>query len=514
MPGGVRVRKGSTDKGIPDEGCRQLRPVREQRGVHGRSPPRCSRCVTTTSSTSCRRSPAEDLRDKVDGGGASLPQAGHHHRGLSPGPAPVRHGRPHHVPDRRRRRVPRRPDRGRGPARRRLRRRPLVVVDPSPQLPPDRPPLSKQVLAGDWEPDRADAAARRPGCRSSTSTCAWASRPPRSTPATRTADPVRRLDRSRATGIVLAMGAAARHLPGDRARRACTCCAPSRTAWRCGPTWTPARRRVVVIGAGFIGAEVAATCRERGLEVTMIEAAPVPLRPGAARRRSAAFIADLHREHGVDVRLGVGVDGLEADGDGRVRAVRMADGTDGRRRRRRRRHRRGAATRAGSRAAGLDARQRRASATRPASPPRASSRRATWPAGPTRASARSCGSSSGRTRSSRASTPAAACSPSWIGAPVSRSRRSRGSGPTSTTASSRWRAARSGRRRAGHRRGQRSRSAGSSPLFRRGDRCTGGAGRQPTPPRHAGPHEADRVARLGARRRAVRLTPRSPRCLR
>ena len=72
--------------------------------------------------------------------------------------------------------------------------------------------------------------------------------------------------------------------------------------------------RVVVIGAGFIGAEVAATCRGRGLEVTMIEAAPGAAGAGAARRRSAAFIADLHREHGVDVRLGVGVDGLEADG--------------------------------------------------------------------------------------------------------------------------------------------------------------------------------------------------------
>jgi NADPH-dependent 2,4-dienoyl-CoA reductase/sulfur reductase-like enzyme len=82
---------------------------------------------------------------------------------------------------------------------------------------------------------------------------------------------------------------------------------------------------VAVIGAGFIGAEVAATCRGLGLEVTLIEAAPAPMvrvLPVAV----GSFVADLHRDHGVDVRLGVGVEGLVADGE-RVRGVALADGT-------------------------------------------------------------------------------------------------------------------------------------------------------------------------------------------
>ena len=84
--------------------------------------------------------------------------------------------------------------------------------------------------------------------------------------------------------------------------------------------------RVVVVGAGFIGAEVAATCRGRGLEVTMVEAAPAPLQR-VLPRALGDFVADLHRDEGVDVRLGVGVDRLAVDGSGRVSAVHLADGS-------------------------------------------------------------------------------------------------------------------------------------------------------------------------------------------
>jgi len=200
----------------------------------------------------------------------------------------------------------------------------IVVVDPSPTVPSDRPPLSKQVLSGEWEPDRAHQplAARLPDfdvdLRLGTSATGLDA-------ATRT---LRLSDGSSLTadGIVLAMGAAPRTLPGPRlvgvhvVRTMADC-----LALRAELDATPSR--VVVIGAGFIGAEVAATCRGRGLEVTMIEAAPVPLGrvlPGTI----GDFITDLHRDHGVDVRLGVGVDGLLDDGAGRVRAVEMADGTE------------------------------------------------------------------------------------------------------------------------------------------------------------------------------------------
>lgn len=58
----------------------------------------------------------------------------------------------------------------------------------------------------------------------------------------------------------------------------------------------------------------------------MIEAAPVPL-PRALPAPIGSFVADLHRRHGVDVRLGAGVDRLDADDSGRVRVVRLADGS-------------------------------------------------------------------------------------------------------------------------------------------------------------------------------------------
>ena len=64
----------------------------------------------------------------------------------------------------------------------------------------------------------------------------------------------------------------------------------------------------------------------RGFEVTMVEAAPTPMLR-AFPAEIGEFVADLHRDHDVDVRLGVGVDGLTDDGDGGVTGIRMADGS-------------------------------------------------------------------------------------------------------------------------------------------------------------------------------------------
>jgi 3-phenylpropionate/trans-cinnamate dioxygenase ferredoxin reductase subunit len=85
-----------------------------------------------------------------------------------------------------------------------------------------------------------------------------------------------------------------------------------------------ANPKVVVIGAGFIGAEVAATCRGRGLDVTVLEALPQPMVRGLGPELGAV-IADLHRDHGVDLRTGVQVDAIE--GDARVERVRLGDGS-------------------------------------------------------------------------------------------------------------------------------------------------------------------------------------------
>src|SRR5262249_29872064 len=76
--------------------------------------------------------------------------------------------------------------------------------------------------------------------------------------------------------------------------------------------------RVVVVGAGFIGSEVASTCRARGLDVTVLEALPSPLQRGLGPMLGGV-LAGLHHDHGVDLRVGVGVAGFE--GDGRVERV-------------------------------------------------------------------------------------------------------------------------------------------------------------------------------------------------
>ena len=79
-----------------------------------------------------------------------------------------------------------------------------------------------------------------------------------------------------------------------------------------------ASRRVAVIGAGVIGAEIAATCREEGLDVVLLEAAELPLMRAFGRAVGAIY-AEIHRERGVDVRCGVSV--TEFVGDERVEAV-------------------------------------------------------------------------------------------------------------------------------------------------------------------------------------------------
>jgi 3-phenylpropionate/trans-cinnamate dioxygenase ferredoxin reductase subunit len=80
-------------------------------------------------------------------------------------------------------------------------------------------------------------------------------------------------------------------------------------------------RRVVVIGGGFIGLETAASARQRGAEVVVLEAAD-RLMGRAVAREIGDWFAQLHRKHGVEVRLGVAVEAIE--GGGKVERVRIA----------------------------------------------------------------------------------------------------------------------------------------------------------------------------------------------
>ncbi|QOV98628.1 FAD-dependent oxidoreductase [Rhodococcus pyridinivorans] len=81
--------------------------------------------------------------------------------------------------------------------------------------------------------------------------------------------------------------------------------------------------RIVVVGGGFIGSEVASAARGQGLPVTIVEAAPVPL-VRAVGAVAGEWLSELHRRHGTELIRGVGVESLS--GDGHVRAVHLADG--------------------------------------------------------------------------------------------------------------------------------------------------------------------------------------------
>lgn len=186
--------------------------------------------------------------------------------------------------------------------------------------PYDRPPLSKQVLRGEWEPDRIALA--RGGLAPLHAELHFGAR------AVRLDARERRVEVEGGTqigfdGLVIATGAAPRKLPGQPdlagvfVLRTLDDALAIRAALASGP-------RVAVVGGGFIGAEVAASCRERGLEVTLIEALGQPLEQALGPSIGALFAA-IHRDRGVAIRTGSAVAAIE--GERRVERVRLADGT-------------------------------------------------------------------------------------------------------------------------------------------------------------------------------------------
>ncbi len=85
-------------------------------------------------------------------------------------------------------------------------------------------------------------------------------------------------------------------------------------------------RSLAVIGAGWIGLEVAATARQRDVAVTVVDTARLPLLAALGPQVGEVFAA-LHRDHGVDLRLDSGVEEIRVT-DGRAAGLRLADGSD------------------------------------------------------------------------------------------------------------------------------------------------------------------------------------------
>ncbi|MFZ3468148.1 NAD(P)/FAD-dependent oxidoreductase [Streptomyces sp. 4.24] len=199
----------------------------------------------------------------------------------------------------------------------------LTLIGDEPHEPYDRPPLSKQVLLGKGDAEHT-ALPRRRAIDAEWRLGVAASGLDMAARKVLLADgeevPYDRL--------LIATGVRARAWPNEaereldgvftlRTREDGAALARSLNA---GP------RRVLVIGAGFTGSEIASACRERGLEVTVAERGDGPL-VGALGGVIGAVAAELHRENGVDLRTGIMVTGLEGDATGRVRAAHLSDGT-------------------------------------------------------------------------------------------------------------------------------------------------------------------------------------------
>jgi 3-phenylpropionate/trans-cinnamate dioxygenase ferredoxin reductase subunit len=86
-----------------------------------------------------------------------------------------------------------------------------------------------------------------------------------------------------------------------------------------------ASSKVAVIGAGWIGLEVTSAARQAGVEVTLVETAELPLL-GVLGREAAQVFADLHRDHGVDLRFDTQIAAIVTE-DGKATGIRLADGT-------------------------------------------------------------------------------------------------------------------------------------------------------------------------------------------
>ena len=198
----------------------------------------------------------------------------------------------------------------------------ISLVGDEPHRPYDRPPLSKQVLAGSKPPESTTLSVVH-GTLDDLELDWRLGQSATGLDLEERAVLLGGGERLPFDGLVIATGASPKRLPGTdhldgvHTLRTLDDCLEIRAALDAAP------RRVAVVGAGFIGAEVAATCRGLGIDVSLIEALPVPLERGLGPEMGSV-VADVHRDHGVDVRLGVGV--VLIEGGDRVERIRLTDG--------------------------------------------------------------------------------------------------------------------------------------------------------------------------------------------
>ncbi|MET8796907.1 FAD-dependent oxidoreductase [Nocardia sp. NPDC004568] len=202
-------------------------------------------------------------------------------------------------------------------------RGPLTLIGDEPHRPYDRPPLSKQVLGGRVRADHTELPRMR------AVDADW-----------RLGVAATGLDRANrqvllATGetvpydrLLIATGVRARPWP-DPAEGALEGVFTLRTrddAARLQAALREGPKRVLVVGSGFVGSEIASVCCALGLPVTVTERGGGPL-AGPLGGVVADITARMQRDAGVDLRTGVSVHALDGDADGQVRRARLSDGT-------------------------------------------------------------------------------------------------------------------------------------------------------------------------------------------
>ncbi|MEO6996531.1 MAG: FAD-dependent oxidoreductase [Terracoccus sp.] len=200
---------------------------------------------------------------------------------------------------------------------------PLILVGNETTLPYDRPPLSKAVMVGTADPETAvlhpvewyterevdlRLGVRATGLETKTHTLTLGDRGEQS------------YDR-----LLIATGSSPRRLavPGADLRN--VLCLRTMTQATTLRDRLTAGGPIVIIGAGWIGLEVAAAARAHGCEVTVVEPQPTPLH-AVVGAQIGGYFRDLHTAHGVGFRLGTGVDRLVGRENGAVAGVVTTDG--------------------------------------------------------------------------------------------------------------------------------------------------------------------------------------------
>ena len=197
----------------------------------------------------------------------------------------------------------------------------ITMIGAEPHLPYDRPPLSKALLKGEWEPERIRL--RKPDEFASLEFDLRLGVSAVALDVARRAVTLSTGEVVAGDGVIIATGSQPRPLPGQPDLDGVTMLRTLDDSLALRHRLVD-RPRVVVIGAGFIGLEVAATAAQHGCAVTVLEGAPAPLIRGLGAEMGE-IVARVHARNGVEVRCAVSVSAIEGDA-GRVAGVRLGDG--------------------------------------------------------------------------------------------------------------------------------------------------------------------------------------------